>query len=379
MTKRDSNEAESVDQGRRKLLGATGGGIATSMLGSMTSITSNEARAEATATIRWGVVGTGSIANSMARMIEIATAAELAAVSSRRMDKARAYADKHGVGKAFDSWADMVAWDGVDAIYVATPTSVREEICLAAANNGKHVLGEKPFASLSSVRRITAACRSNNVGFMDGTHFVHHPRTAHIREQTAAQVGWPWSLDSAFQFNQPDRGNIRFNPDLEPMGAIGDAGWYNMRAAVEYLSAGIEIRSLNAYLRRDNETGAAISGSGVILFDDGSTTTWNCGFDSGAVVMDLRISGADGIISLDNFLSNDRDGSASYMLRKGGWSSASAETIKVESSQPGAALMFEDFAAMLNDEDWREASMRSSERTQGLLDAIWNSAQENES
>ena len=94
----------------------------------------------------------------------------------------------------------MAEWDGIDAVYVATPTSVREEICLAAANSGKHVLGEKPFASLGSVQRIAAACRANDVGFMDGTHFVHHPRTVHIREQAAAQIGWPWSLDSAFQF-----------------------------------------------------------------------------------------------------------------------------------------------------------------------------------
>ena len=365
---------KNTDLQRRRILKATGGAALASTVGLPLSSGAGEGKA-----IRWGFVGTGMIANSMARTVALTPEAELFAVSSRRMESARAFADKHGIDKAFDDWADMAEWDGIDAIYVATPTSVREEICVAAANNGKHVLGEKPFASFESVQRIAAACRDNDVGFMDGTHFVHHPRTKHIRDRMSAKVGWPWSLDSAFQFNQPDRGNIRFNPDLEPMGAIGDAGWYNMRAAVEYLSPAIEIRSVDAYLRRDTETNAAISGSGVIQFDDGSTTTWNCGFDSGAVVMDRRISGADGIISLDNFLSNDRDGSASYTLRKGGWRSASSETIRVESSQTGAALMFEDFAAMVNDEEWREASIHSSERTQGWLDAIWNSALENES
>lgn len=373
------NNNEQVDHGRRQLLGAAGGGLAASALGGMTTIAPKRARAESAKTIRWGVVGTGSIANSMARMINLAGAAELAAVSSRRMESARAFADKHGAGKAFDSWADMAAWDGVDAIYVATPTSVREEICLAAAHAGKHVLGEKPFASLESVQKIAAACRANDVGFMDGTHFVHHPRTKHIREQAASQIGWPWSLDSAFQFGLSDRGNIRYNPGLEPMGAIGDAGWYNMRAAVEYLSPGIEVRSVSAYLRRDEQTGAAISGSGAVLFDDGSTTTWNCGFDSGAVVMDLRLTGEKGVVSLDNFVSNDRDGSASYTHSKGGWGSTSGNSIKVESSQPGAALMFEDFASMVNDPEWREASIRSTERTQSWLDAIWNNALENES
>ena len=311
--------------------------------------------------------------------MKLTPAAVLAAVSSRRMESAEAFASSHGAGRAFDSWAEMCAWDGVDAIYIATPTSVREEIALTAATNGKHVLGEKPFASLPSVQRIAAACRENGVGFMDGTHFVHHPRTPHIRETMAERGGWPWSLDSAFQFNLPDRGNIRYNPELEPMGAIGDAGWYNMRAAVEYLAPGIDIESVSAHLRRDQQTNAAISGSGVIRFDDGSTTTWNCGFDSGAVVMDLRLSGAKGVISLDDFLSQDRDGSASYTLRGGGWGpNRTEETITVPSELPGSALMFDDFARMVHDEAWRERSILATERTQRWLDAIWASALDNE-
>ena len=244
-----------------------------------------------------GVVGTGGIANSMARMIEMADNAELAAVSSRRMETAREFADAHSVPNAFDSWAEMSASDTVDAIYVATPTSAREEICIAAAANGKHVLGEKPFASLPSVNRITAACRHNNVAFMDGTHFVHHPRTLDIKANRNDRLGFVWSVASAFQFNLPDRGNIRFNPELEPMGAIGDAGWYNMRAAVEYLPPDVELDTVSSHLRRDAETGAAISGTGVLDFTDGSTSTWNCGFDSGAVVMDLRLTGGSGVIS----------------------------------------------------------------------------------
>lgn len=325
-------------------------------------------------TIRWGIVGTGSIANSMARMIQLADASEIAAVSSRRMETARAFADTHNVPTAFDSWEEMCGSDKVDAIYVATPTSVREEICLAAATNGKHVLGEKPFASLPSVRRITAACRDNGVAFMDGTHFVHHPRTLDIKTNSQERLGWPWSVASAFQFNLPDRSNIRFNTELEPMGAIGDAGWYNMRAAVEYLAPGIELETVSAHLRRDEETGAAISGSGVLHMSDGSTSTWNCGFDSGAVVMDLRITGSAGVISIGDFLSQNSDGSADFVYRKGGWGRGAEETISVPSAKPGAALMFEDMAAAAADAALREQWMIATERTQALLDAAWVAA-----
>lgn len=331
-------------------------------------------------TVSWGIVGTGGIANSMAPMIKLADASEIGAVSSRRMESARQFADKYGIPIAFDSWREMVASDQVDAIYVATPTSVREEICVAAANNGKHVLGEKPFASLPSVKRITAACRDNNVAFMDGTHFVHHPRTIDIRKKRDDRLGWVWSVASAFQFNLEDRGNIRFNPDLEPMGAIGDAGWYNMRAAVEYLPAGVRLETVSAHLRRDEQTGAAISGTGVLEFDDGSTSTWNCGFDSGAAVMDLRITGVNGVINIDDFLSQNRDRSADFLYRKGRRGpGAVSETINIASEKPGAALMFEDMAAAAQDPALREQWMAATERTQALLDAAWLAARQNES
>jgi predicted dehydrogenase len=194
----------------------------------------------------------------------------------------------------------------------------------------------------------------------------------------AEQVGWPWSVDSAFQFGLPDRSNIRYQPQLEPLGAIGDAGWYNMRAAVEYLAADAKLRTASAYLRRDEKTGAAISGSGVLVFDDGSTSTWNCGFDSGAVIMDVRISGDKGVISLNDFLSQDPDGSATYQHRKGGGPNAGAESVRIASEFPGAVLMFEDFAAQVRDASLREAWMRASERTQKLLDAVWQSALQHE-
>ena len=360
---------ENIDLERRKLLAAAGvGALAATFGGTVT--------AQASKTLRWGIVGTGGIAHSMAPRIQQADNAELVAVSSRKMAKARDFADSFGMSHAFDSWADMLAFDGVDAIYVATPTSVREEICVAAAKAGKHVLGEKPFANLPSLQRITSACRDAGVGFLDGTHFPHHPRTAAIKARMGDLVGWPSSVASAFQFGLTDTGNIRYNPKLEPYGAIGDAGWYNMRAVVEYMPADLEIASVETFLRRGKETGAAVSGSGVIVFNDGSTTTWNCGFESGAGIMDLRISGAIGVIKLDDFLSQRSSDQAGVYQYLKGW--GNSEMVEIPSEKSGSTLMFEDFAAMVGDPKRFEASVRASERTQLLLDAIWTSALENE-
>ena len=113
---------------------------------------------------------------------------------------------------------------------------------------------------------------------------------------------------------------------------------------------------------------------GVLDFTDGSTSTWNCGFDSGAVVMDLRITGTSGVISIDDFLSQNRDGSADFVYRKGGWGRGVSDEINIPSGKPGAALMFEDMAAAAEDPSLREQWIVATERTQSLLDAIWLAA-----
>jgi predicted dehydrogenase len=375
---RQNDDSRKVDAGRRKLLEAVGAGAVASAVATVFAADAGVNK-QTDRPLRWGIVGTGGIANHMASMIKLAAGAELAAVASRKIETAKQFANKHGIPGAFGSWAEMVSSNAVDAIYVATPTSIREEVCLLAAANGKHVLGEKPFANLPSLRRITSACRKSGVGFMDGTHFVHHPRTAQIKTTMREKVGWPCSIDSTFQFSLTDADNIRLNPDLEPYGAIGDAGWYNMRAAVEYTAPGVKIVGVDAYVRRDKKTKAVVAGSGVIAFSDGSTNTWTCGFEAGAANMGLRLSGAGGQFSLDDFVFNPRGGPAEYEYRKGGFGDgATLERMKVPSAKPPAALMFEDFAAMVGDSARFEASVTASERTQEWLDAIWTKGLQNE-
>ena len=368
--KNQHKDSTKGDAGRRKILEAVGACAVASTISPVFA---------ADRPLRWGIVGTGSIANSMAQMMKLAAHTELAAVASRKLETAQQFASKHGISGAFGSWAEMLSSNTVDAIYVATPTSAREEVCLLAAANGKHVLGEKPFANLPSLRRITSACRKNGVGFMDGTHFVHHPRTAQIKNALREKIGSPWSIDSTFQFSLTDADNIRLDPNLEPYGAIGDAGWYNMRAAVEYTAPGVKVVGADAYVRRDKKTKAVITGSGVIAFSDGSTNTWNCGFESGAANMDLRISGPTGQISLDDFVFIPGNGAPAYEYRKGGFGAgATTERIQVPSPKPPAALMFENFAAMVGNPDRFEASVAASEKTQEWLDAIWTKAMKNE-
>jgi len=330
---------------------------------------------------KFGIVGTGFIADVVANAIK-QTEASLVAVASRCHESAKGFADKHGGMQVFESWNDLVAWDGLDAVYVATPTSVREEICIAAGQNKKHILAEKPFASLTSLQKITQACHANGVSFMDATHFVHHPRTRQLKQELEERIGKVQAIYTSFFFPSMDRSNIRFNPEKEPTGAFGDMAWYSMRAIVEFATPNSSFVSGSGFVQRDDVSGAYIRSAGVLLLSDGCTSTWDVGYNTGSCVMDLNIFGQQGMISLDDFVLDWADGFAmnipgypvGFTQRSGIVNPTEFKAITTPGHQPQVVNMIQNFMALTEDPKGQaaHASMRISEQTQGLLDAVWD-------
>ena len=95
--RRNPASTQSIDRRRRDLLSAAGVGIATATLSGVFPGSAATAQAQTSNVLRWGVVGTGGIANSMAPRIVEANGAELAAVSSRRADSNSPHSLPHGV------------------------------------------------------------------------------------------------------------------------------------------------------------------------------------------------------------------------------------------------------------------------------------------
>ena len=97
------------------------------------------------AVTRWGILATGGIAGTFAADLALLPQADLLAVGSRRSETAEAFAAKHGVPRAYGSWAELVADHDLDVIYVATPHSAHHEATSLALAAGKPVLCEKPL------------------------------------------------------------------------------------------------------------------------------------------------------------------------------------------------------------------------------------------
>ena len=97
------------------------------------------------ASVRWGILGTGNIAQQFAGGLAALPDAQLVGVGSRTLETAQTFAATFGAVHAHGSYEALAEDPDIDVVYIATPHTLHAEnslLCLAA---GKAVLCEKPF------------------------------------------------------------------------------------------------------------------------------------------------------------------------------------------------------------------------------------------
>jgi 1,5-anhydro-D-fructose reductase (1,5-anhydro-D-mannitol-forming) len=132
--------------------------------------------------VGWGIIGIGVVADiAIAPAIEADETSRLAAVTSRSLDRATAFAEKHCAASAYDDYAQMLDDPNVDVVYVASPNGLHAEQALAALERGKHVLVDKPLAlEIGDARTMVDAAA--DAGVRLGVGF-------HLRYKATAQAG----------------------------------------------------------------------------------------------------------------------------------------------------------------------------------------------
>ncbi len=95
--------------------------------------------------MKFGIIGAGVIADWMARTLTPMAEAECYAIASRDIEKAKAFAEKFQIPKAYGSYEELVNDPEVECVYIATPHSHHYEHAKLCIEHGKHVLCEKAF------------------------------------------------------------------------------------------------------------------------------------------------------------------------------------------------------------------------------------------
>lgn len=149
--------------------------------------------------LRLAIVGMGTAARALVPAVEKAAGVRLTAVCDPLAEVRDAVAQRYGVRSVPDIDA-LLALDGVDAVYVATPTDLHAQHVIAAARAGKHVLCEKPMATtLDEANAMIEAADRAGVTFNVGhSHSYDEPYRA-MRELIASgELGRAWQMHSMY-------------------------------------------------------------------------------------------------------------------------------------------------------------------------------------
>jgi predicted dehydrogenase len=243
---------------------------------------------------RFGILGTANIARKNWDAIRNSGNGTLVAVGSRTRERAERFINECQASAPFIQppramgYEELIAGPDIDAIYMPLPTGVRKKWVLRAVAAGKHVLCEKPCALNSAdLDEMLAACRANRVQFMDGVMFMHSSRLASMRQSLddGTSVGEIRRIASQFSFLGSDefiKGNIRTSHELEPLGCLGDLGWYNIRFTLWAMNYQLPLQASGRMLTSAAHSGLGavpIEFAGELIFADGKSAGFYCSFN----------------------------------------------------------------------------------------------------
>ena len=263
--------------------------------------------------LRIGFLSTAGIGRKNWKAIFHSGNAAVSAVASRDVEKSRKFIGDcqrdfafPETPRAFGSYEELLASPEVDAVYVPLPTGLRKDLVVRAAQNGKHVLCEKPCAAnLAELDAMLAACKKHSVQFLDGVMFMHNPRLPKIREvlDDGKSLGQLQRLSSLFSFYQGEeffRNNIRVDGALEPAGCLGDLGWYSIRFFLWTLNWRLP-HTVNARILAQAPSGVPTEFSAELFFKDGVSAEFYCSFLA-AKQQWVAVGGRNGWLRLPDFI-----------------------------------------------------------------------------
>ncbi|MEV6166114.1 Gfo/Idh/MocA family oxidoreductase [Streptomyces sp. NPDC052052] len=179
-------------------------------------------------TVRWGVLATGGIAATFTEDLRSLPGAEVVAVASRTEASAAAFAQRFGIPRAYGSWADLVADDEVDVVYVATPHSAHREAAALCLEAGKHVLCEKAFTlNAREADELVKLARDRGLFLMEAMWTYCNPVVRRMTELVRdGAIGEVRTVQADFGITGPFGPEHRLRDPALGGGALLDLGVY---------------------------------------------------------------------------------------------------------------------------------------------------------
>jgi predicted dehydrogenase len=348
---------------------------------------------------RWGILGAANIAKKNWHAIHNSGNGTLVAVASRNAERGAAWVRENQSLVAFEpaprvcSYEELLSSRDIDAVYIPLPTGIRKEWVIKAASAGKHVLCEKPCATnAADLAEMIEACHQHNVQFMDGVMFMHSARLPKLRSilDDGESIGTIRRIASHFSFNAPEefhQANIRVSSELEPLGALGDLGWYTIRFALWAMNYEMPER-VSGRMLQANAAGVPLQFSGELFFPSGVSASFYNSFVTENQQW-ASVSGNKGYATLRDFVLPFFGSEAAFEVTRSHFEvnglhfNMESRTQRIAANEYSNNMpnsqetnLLRNFAALVlagkPDPQWAEIALR----TQQVMDACLRSARE---
>jgi predicted dehydrogenase len=270
-------------------------------------------------TIRWGIIAPGGIARKFAADLALVDDATLAAVGSRGLDKARAFASEFGGEAAYGSYGEVADDPAVDVVYVANPHAFHQEAVMLCLEAGKRVLCEKPLtlnARTSGV--LVGEARRRDLFLMEAMWMRCNPNIRKMQALIAeGAIGDVTSLVADYGFFPGNGALKRYSDPGLGASALLDIGVYLLHFAWTFLGAPNEVKATGTLSpeRIDKAVSTALG------YPSGATAALECTFQADTPGQ-AYVGGTRGNLVISNGFHAPR----SFVLTSAGERTTHAET-----------------------------------------------------
>ena len=261
--------------------------------------------------LRWGFIGCGEVTEKKSGpAFSMVEGSSVVAVMSRTAEKARSYAERHGVPRWYTDAQTLIDDPEVNAIYIATPPSSHATYSIMAMKAGKPVYVEKPLAAsydeCARVNRISeqtgmpcfvAYYRRYLPYFQRVKEILDHGTIGRIINVQVRFAVPPRELDYAHPDNLP----WRLQPDIAGGGYFYDLAPHQLDLLQLFFGVIMDARGICA--NRGKLYGAEDSVSAVFRFESGlpGSGSWCFVAHESAREDRIQIIGNQGSISFSVF------------------------------------------------------------------------------
>ncbi|WP_236895521.1 Gfo/Idh/MocA family protein [Clostridium beijerinckii] len=188
--------------------------------------------------INWVILGPGTIAADFANAINEVNG-KIYAVGSRNIEKARDFANKYNIEKAYGDYDEMLKDDNIDVVYIATPHCNHYEYIIKSLNNNKNVFCEKAITvNGKQLKEIVELANEKKLIVAEAMTIYHMPLYKKLRKIVDdGKLGKIKMIQVNFgSLKEYDVTNRFFSPDLAG-GALLDIGTYALSFTRYFLSS----------------------------------------------------------------------------------------------------------------------------------------------